>query len=134
MLPICNLNAIPYNSSGSLIQKLQPILYIDPFRQSIQFLSLRFWPASDIFFHRIHDSQEIMELDKYWPMDSHQTDIYIPEVGSGAQEEKASPVDQSHPPWALLIDQINGSPRSQYIYRCIKNGNSWYETYHTAFV
>jgi hypothetical protein len=31
----------------------------------------------------------------------------IPEVGSGAEEEWTSPVDWSHSPWSLSLDQVS---------------------------
>lgn len=39
--------------------------------------------------------------------------LVIPDVGSGAQEEYASPVDRSHQLGANSFNRVNGAIRSQ---------------------
>jgi hypothetical protein len=57
------------------------LLYFNPFRQSVKFLSLRFSPTSGIFFHRVHDRHEIdtsfqlTSNEKVFLMDIHDEEV-----------------------------------------------------------
>jgi hypothetical protein len=64
--------------------------------------------------HQSHKTRrKYTSWNKHRPLD-------ISEVGAGALEKKASPVDRSHTPRALIPTQVNGTNRSQD--QCIKNG------------